>query len=666
MDLKDKKIKINYVDLFLVILFIGQIGFLCYINLFHTADMVDFDSSGAYVHIREIMRQHSLFPSTYNYATTMDIDSTVGIAAILYAITGRIFFSQGLCNILIIGCYIFVISEICKRLKLNLSSSLLVLILFFLPYSRGMLGYMSMLFINVAPNTIRDLTPIFYMSVLLDIHDKDYSIKTKIKAAVVLIFLLATTISTGFYVFAFGLLALIFMDFVFVIFSGDIKGFLEKNWFLHASAVIVFLIGSIIQKTLSFSSAASTQKLVKATEMSENFQKWFVGIFELFGGVTPGDCTVFNVNGLETLFKYVLTLFYLSTIVYFVCVWVKKKSVPRYASYGLMVFLIDSLALNALNVTYGSPTYEYRYHIIAMFFVLVMAGTLMGKAWDVKNILLKNTLIFAILAVLTGTIIFGDICTDKEIKACSNAEDLAEINKMLVDDGVKTAVVFGNESVNEGRQLRAFADDVNIIVVYDDWSTSATEWGGVRYAFDNANQKGKAALLLDMNDIDKIPAYLMEGAKPIDMIENIGVYEYEKSPFDFETGLDDYDYLVDLPYRGFERGNSTVQEDGSVLSDGTFGSPIFGPYYDGVDGIWTYTLEYEIESEKEENKGETTFEIVSDEKIIKQMKLDADKTKAVLEDVEINSDMHRMETRVTAQDGTIIRIKSVTMERRNK
>ncbi len=43
--------------------------------------------------------------------------------------------------------------------------------------------------------------------------------------------------------------------------------------------------------------------------------------------------------------------------------------------------------------------------------------------------------------------------------------------------------------------------------------------------------------------------------------------------------------------------------------------------------------------------------------------LSADKTEAVIENLPITSEMTDMENRVTTQEGTIIRIKSVTMER---
>ncbi|MCR5655690.1 MAG: hypothetical protein K6G07_08675 [Lachnospiraceae bacterium] len=607
--------KVDVATIVLLLVFVAQLAFLFYICLFHTRDLVDYDSSGAYVHIREVLRQKSLFPSTYLPATTMDVDSTVGLAAILYGLTGRIFLSQGLCNIFIVLCYTFVIFEICKRLKANLFTTLLICIMFFIPYSRGMLGYWSMLFVNVAPNTVRDLTPIFYMSVLLDLHDKDYSVKTKIKLVIALGLILITTISTGIYVFAFGLLALMAMDFILTVFSGDIKNFLSSVWGFHLAACISFVTGMIIQKHLGFVSAAADRTLISTSEAPNNFMRWFMGIFELFGGVAGANVSAFEPIGLEVLCKCVLTWFYLGSVVFFICSWIKEKEVPKHVSYGLMVCLVDGFVLNVLVTTYGAGTFEFRYHIIPMFFVMIMAGTLAGRVGEITNHLLKNVLLSGGIALLVAAIGFSEVGVMREINENHDSELLFEVNRILVDNQISTAVVYGEGSVIRGRQLRAFADHTNIIVANDEWNVAPTVWGGVTYALDNADQSGRCALITNVADFEKIPEYYMSEAEPYSTVGDLGIFFYEESPFDFERALNGKKKLIDFPYSGYTLGNAKLQENGDALSDGTFGYPISGLNYQGVDGTWTYTLKYVIEKESPGNKGNSSFEVISNGEI---------------------------------------------------
>ena len=141
------------------------------------------------------------------------------------------------------------------------------------------------------------------------------------------------------------------------------------------------------------------------------------------------------------------------------------------------------------------------------------------------------------------------------------------------------------------------------------------------------------------------------------------IYVADNSIFDFQSGLvKGKDVLIDYPYTpGYVSENGSVGDDGILTTDGSAGVALYGPYYQGVDGVWNYTLEYDIVSN--DSSADAVFEIWQSGMPISSCTLNSDSKTVCIENVNVSSDMASMEHRVNVPEGMVIKIKSIKMEK---
>lgn len=133
--------------------------------------------------------------------------------------------------------------------------------------------------------------------------------------------------------------------------------------------------------------------------------------------------------------------------------------------------------------------------------------------------------------------------------------------------------------------------------------------------------------------------------------------------FTHKAGLPDRDTetKIDLPvYSGFRYKGSLPDGQGSVVSDGTGGIFLYGPYTDTVTGTYDITLRYEVLSYADADQG--TFDIAVDTERRAAKTFGPDETSVTIEGVELTSG-HRFEARVNAPEDMIVRVKSIEYER---
>ena len=99
---------------------LGCIQFLmiCFVNLTQNQNHLGFDASTFYLRAVESFNQHSLFLDNWVEQTTLMIDSPIPLASLLYGITGNIFISYGLSNIVTV--VLFVALAICVLKEINM------------------------------------------------------------------------------------------------------------------------------------------------------------------------------------------------------------------------------------------------------------------------------------------------------------------------------------------------------------------------------------------------------------------------------------------------------------------------------------------------------------------------------------------------------------------
>lgn len=142
---------------------------------------------------------------------------------------------------------------------------------------------------------------------------------------------------------------------------------------------------------------------------------------------------------------------------------------------------------------------------------------------------------------------------------------------------------------------------------------------------------------------------------PFTLVEKIKAEEYAGLPGE---GVEEKtDELSDL---GFAFVNSSINEDGELVTDGSEGSGFYGPYSQSVEGTYDITMHYVVDAYDEQMTG--VFDVALDMMQIAVTEFDASQTSVTLEDVSIDEGK-KFEVRMSAPEGMIVRVQSIDYER---
>ncbi|MCR4797263.1 MAG: hypothetical protein K5853_02325 [Lachnospiraceae bacterium] len=527
--LKEKEFTIA--DLCLLIILAAQFCFLAYVNLFCNEALNDFDAAGAYVHILDVYKSRSLFPATYGYATTMDVDSTVWLGALIFAICKNVFVAQGICNILVILAYLFVIREIFQAIHGNREAMLISMILILVPYSMGMVGYWNLMFVGVACNTVRNLIPLLYFSVILDLYDADRrNIKCLLKFIACLILMLVTSISAGFYVMLFGILSLILCDVFIFLKNGNLKALMDLRWVCHLLMIVFCKLGLTIQSHMGFTARSTEQALIPSLFFTKNISDWFTGIFMMFGALPENEhIGLFDQIGKVNAIKYGITLLVLGVFLYYLLRFMLEKTMPNHVLYVLFIGLIDGLALILLDTGYGTLIYEYRYHIMPMLFLILAVGFFLDEKFHLGNPLIKFGISALAVVGLAATLYLSDQVAllsidfnDNPTGEVSSVEMLKSIDGLMEENDVDTAVIYTAVMGAEGRKLRAYGDTTDYVLYIPSEGEPSYGWGGSSRVHEKKGATGKTALITTAEELAMAPEAAVNNAKKI---ADIGILE---------------------------------------------------------------------------------------------------------------------------------------------
>ena len=118
----------------LFVLFVFQYVAICYFNLFEEAGHMGLDSSWVYLRSTMMWNQKALMSSNWVETSNNFLDTSCVPATLLYGITGDIFLSFGIANILILSGIIICIYSIFRLIEQGLTGCLVTVNLILCPY----------------------------------------------------------------------------------------------------------------------------------------------------------------------------------------------------------------------------------------------------------------------------------------------------------------------------------------------------------------------------------------------------------------------------------------------------------------------------------------------------------------------------------------------------
>lgn len=358
-----KRCRENYMEIGLTLMLIMQFFMIAFCNLMLIEKNLDCDNAKLFRHIMEIWKQKTLFIPDWSYSTTLEFDCGSLFAVPFYAITGNIYISFGLSNILLIVMLASVVFYIFRGKEMVYP--LLCLNFIFIPYRLGMLDYFNMMLFAGTQYILKVMIPLILIGIICDIEKQKKVSKVTWVAIVVYVFLLfITCMSSSIYVVVCGIVPIGISYIIYKFMKYE-----KISWSLmivFAISGICLIVGNHINTIIMGGTRGNGMVFTSIYQMLANTAGCFFGMFELFGATTTSFAfPILSYSGIAIIIKICIVLLMIICCVINIIKCIKGKCDLRILLL-LFVFVWNYFVLSVSNTRAGSSTYEFRYHLIGM------------------------------------------------------------------------------------------------------------------------------------------------------------------------------------------------------------------------------------------------------------------------------------------------------------
>lgn len=649
------------------IILVGKVAALLIFNLTRLKYVTEYDSSVALMQAIEIWRQKTLFLNGWAYQTTLSWDSSVLLAAPLYGLTKDIFLAYGFSNDCLILAFVFFLDRICNDLALKPAYKFFSISLIFTVFTKNQLGYAGCLFTSAAFYGWRVLAIIILLSIMVRLSTGKLLRQQWGSVILCVLLLFVSGASAGSYVLICGVLPLLLFEIWSCIAREQVTfGILKKP---QTAVLILAALASLAG--LAFSQwlypvqlgTPDTKTLSSASDLLTNVGKSLVGILELLGGITAEHPTIFSEQGIQTLlgFAIVCALFISAWCVIKRAIYAQTKGQSATTQYGMMIlwlFGVNAFCLSYANLTYGTPTFEYRYWTLPIVPMFLLIGLYLANL-EQHNKTLSRFLFVGVIIVSTAF----SVQTMKSYYQMNNNADSLQgmLAEIAAEKDIETLYVV-NDDIVEGRIMRTLTSDFDVITI--DSRLNVVGWGAKISGFDTTN----IAVLAREDVVSANP--VLRGTCTMLRAFEYGQYNLYACPpgvFDFHSGLPfpeenaGWDSPT-APGYCIASDLGAINETGELVSYGNTnaGYMLYGPYTESIAGIYNITLHYAIDACEEDITG--TFDVALDAESWSAVPFDDNTTSVTLKNVEIDAG-HTFEARVWVPEGMVVRVQSIECNR---
>lgn len=549
-----------------------------YVNLTDISYFMGYDASAYFVLANEIVLQRTLFVEDFAYTTTLLWDSPLLFALVFRLFLKDLFLCYGLANCVTVVLISGVLYCLTCQLGLKTEGKLLTFILFFTPYVSAYytpndLGYGSMLFYSMGAYGLKLPICLFLIHLFVEWDEKGV-VKTSVwKYACGFFFLFLTSVSSGFYVFLFGVVPLI----VFVF----LRGLWEDQWGKAHHQSVFFLVfatfTAVLGKwfchgVLGFDSMDSDVIWISLPLFFDNVQSIFLGFCQLIG-VFPYE------NGLSVLsyegilygirFLFLLLLLGLSGWSCF-----RKKSNETIFMVIRSVIFCHLLIFTLLYTTYGSVLFETRYLIpmVVMFFLL--AAFSFEELLHGKNQSLKGFVVVS----LGASLVVMNLSSYQHLS--ENKTDygyLKEITEICGEYSGDIVYISGKTEYLQVLAANLRAVDFSKVYKYSHDLKTANHWGDYLHYDENGSYQGDVMLLTTPDYFDLLDPvfrgnFVAEHTFPL---YDLTLYRGLAHKVDLVGGISDCEVSRDFMYSPSVTVNTNL---GYFTDGGTFRTVGVGGY----------------------------------------------------------------------------------------
>lgn len=447
----------------LVLIFLCQFAVLCYLNFTQIQNHTGYDSSWNYLRTALMWQEKAVTFHNWHDDTTLQLDTHMPLSALLYGLTGNIWFSFGVGNTLMNVLMLLFLWKVLVRLNVRFPARMIALNLLICPFlTNGFhvfndLGYFSSILSGASFYSLRMLLVLMIVYEFLKIVQDGRMgfLPCLIWAGCIL-----CGISSGVYLIVIILAPFLAYVAEMAAIRNDWRQLIRRESIFACLCCAAVLAGKLLARfALRFEAIDSTSTWTSLTDLWKNFGALLPGYLKLLQAL-PVSGTEFPIVSLTGILRFGALAIASLTVFSMTFIFRKAWKNPEEKGGALLllvnIVLVNLLILGLHNASYGAEIFEERYLIIVYFAAVIMTALFFNQLNS------RRVLSVTLTAVLAGSVFMVDVHSDLNyLKETNDDWPMNQIQSLAESEDAGIVYVWGDDLTVICRTLRVW--DLNRI-----------------------------------------------------------------------------------------------------------------------------------------------------------------------------------------------------------
>lgn len=592
---------IRFLTIISALFVLMQISYIIWINLTQLQYHIGYDTSSTYLQAFEIWRQGTWNISNYVYTTSVTLDTTVPLAALLMNFFHNIFISYGVANIIFCVAIIVLLWEVFKQFNTSYLSRFLALNLVLCPYygiefnNANDIGYAGTLFFGGGAYSGKVILLLLFIC-CIHLFSTDIFQRTKIQKIIFFCSVLfvafgyfLTGFSSGLYMAITVLIPYIIVGVIRMLVSNSLQELKTKAMlFTYSNIILVFMGQLFASKIFDFSNKGSEMAWINVGEIWRNIGSTLQGYFLLLNGLPRNkNIKILTNDGVTYIFGLAIVVITLIAFIIAIVELIKKTKAFEKCLFPVIFVVYNVVVFALCDTTYGDSIFEYRYLTLLFFMIIITFAVWITSLKD--STLLKQ---FGCSGLLICVAILSLFSYHKYLTTKIDISLMEQIRTKVSQ--INSPVVYCMGDAIFQRNMRVF--DTNKIYkplsLSDKGVPSIVHWGDYTYYDYDYEWNGSVVLCADETNYNTLPLYLYESFKLWESVGTLNIYVSQQNVVGLSVeDLPNASYNY-LPYMSCS--DETMRDIDQTIRIAA-GQILYGPYIDLKKGIYTLTIDADFQ-----------------------------------------------------------------------
>ena len=408
----------GWLNIFLIACAICQTVITFYFNCFKAVSRMTIDSSVEYLKTIVIAQNGGFFPTDLLHETTQPLVERIFLlVAPLYRLTGNLWFSYAIANLIVTALSVYILIKICNHLKLKAWQMLIVVNLFLCPYLASGFNINNDLGYFICVNgfmAAQNMSELFFLLVVYVLIQEQLDKKNIAVGIITLVFGIYLCMCKGLGMLTWCGIPLIVFIIVLAWIKDDYRILVSWKAMFSYAVLASMIIGRIAGGAMGLEYVDGSYNWTDASNIFSNLGKIIEGFMLLIGAVpaTGVERAAFSINGLPFVFGRVIFYVIIISIIAAIINLVRNNDRVGEVKYQTELLLVTVFISNIFEYSIIDTRLQGegdifcgRYLITALIGAFILVGLFLD---EIKRSFFKICGVFMLFVSIACMDLFSD------------------------------------------------------------------------------------------------------------------------------------------------------------------------------------------------------------------------------------------------------------------